>query len=181
MCSSDLKILFVQFRRAGWSPEDDQKQFEWVAKSYAQCGVKFEASPLVVADAPGGKVSIDPNQDEVDDGAIARRIPVSHRPAVILLKRNISFPSGYSYNTVHPPKEQALIGTAFVDSTVLNSIIKLSYYNVIAHELAHILVNAGHNQNDPPDILSAPIPHADTINEEQCQQIQSYPTVKALN
>ena len=171
-----IKILMVMLRNAGWTKSEVQKQFEWSAKTYAQCGMFFDESPLIIADSPTGEVDFSPGKNAKEDG-LGKALPVRYRPVVFFVGKHSGFPSGYSYirSGVAPP-DRRLIDTAYISKMVLNSIIKLPYYNVVAHELAHILVDAGHNQEDPPDILSEPIPHADTITMDQCDIIKQYPT-----
>lgn len=199
-------LTVVMFRGTGWTYPQVEPHFKRINEIYAQCGIRLEEVKVVESDAYRGLLDVrTPWAGE--DLTIAKAVPRGvERPAMFLMRDLPSQMSAYagipSYalQELDPAIHDMIFVSDYVNSPdwpyyqdgdvsgrVYRSKIDPSY-EVFAHEIAHLLANAGHElpgQNgiakDEKNLLMGEKSGvSDRLLPRQCEAFKSNPLLREL-
>jgi hypothetical protein len=191
-----MNISFLLFRKAGWTKEIVVSHLRQIARIYNtdECRILVEKAYIAEINPIPGSLDIDVatvySQTSKISGAdlrLAKKLPPELPRPVIGLLRNtydqtMDAYSGAQY-AVENSFRKPLLNTSWVANFV-NTPTYISHipkgYDVIAHELAHLLGNTGHNLSIKPNILNDDVYYInDKILPEQCEEFVQSPLVRS--
>lgn len=187
-----LNLTVVLLRGSGWTPEQAREHLAKTERIYAACGIRLGRSEVREAD-PEGPVDVDWQSCGTGileqgirgrDLALAEALPPSTpRPVVFLVRSNVhNGSSAYACPRFAVGSRSPLLDTAWITAKVHSR----SYeeivdrvdpdYDPIAHELAHLLGNRGHNSDSEPNLLHDDLDkRTSALLPEQCAAFSRSP------
>lgn len=176
--SLDLRVMV--FKNAGWNDlQIVADHFQRVSEIYSRCKIKLGEVSVVVADA--GTIFV--SEDSSDD--VARRTPAYFEKPIIYFASLVS-PRyhAYAWSGAEACSDSAAkCNTAWISSFVNTQRYKSlrdPKYNVVAHELAHIIGDYDHTQGLQGNILGEYPEGGSKITAEQCRKFKTFPGMTEL-
>lgn len=170
--SLDLRV--VVFKNAGWNDlQIVADHFQRVSEIYSRCNIKLGEISVVVADAGTRNVSEETSAD------FAARTPAYFEKPVIYFASEVSPRyKAYAWSGEEPcTSNPAKCNTAWISSFVNTQRYKSErnpHYNVVAHELAHIIGDYDHTKGLPGNILGEYQEGGAKISAEQCRKFKTF-------
>jgi len=196
-----LDATIVMFRNSGWTRSQIEAHLKRTNEIYAQCGIRLGDIKLVETEAYQGKIDINDRWNyEGDDLKIASATPLENRPVIYLMRRIMQVEGGYT-NFEHfgfserNPKVANTIWLASIintedyyyyhtsDDTGRNYLLRRDpSYNVVAHELAHLLADMGHETTiTEKNLLNGSASEVnDHLLPRQCEKFKANPLMRKL-
>lgn len=179
-----FNLSLVLIRGTNWTTEQVHEHLREVARTYVQpnCQIYLKEVYLVEVDPYKGFLDIDWSSiylapSNARDVQIAKQIPEElPRPVAVFMRSSAQGSSAWA-NPKHRirPEIKPLLNFTFVMSMVNTNSYKAKVpenYNPLAHELAHLFVDVGHNDFAEPNILSDDFAKInDVLLPEQCQRV----------
>jgi hypothetical protein len=172
---SPLELIVV--KGSEWTPELIVSEFRRVEQLYSQCQVSFSPVTLVQA-----KYSL-PNDKQPNDLSVAGdslmfpKDVLKTRPAVLFRRYGISYSIPQARLEFLPTAPPHLVDVAVVSYFSWNYAFEYPPphpgYSVFAHELAHVLLNVGHNQDDGNILCGTEECKGTTFSEAQCKELRA--------
>lgn len=183
--TSRFNLTVVVLRKSGWESEEVLQRLKRVAEIYSQCGVKLGKVTLVEGDSPFGGREVSREWDESSE-MISKALPTSvERPVLFYIGAEEGYLTGFSApkyfvrDFLQDPSDP-LLDTAWVTSATKTMEYKKgrdSAYSTEAHELGHILTDAGHVMGSR-NLMAADKDYVnDKLNPKQCETIHKSPLV----
>lgn len=162
-----LDGIIVLFRNTGWTKEVIEAHLKRTNEIYAQCGIRMGEFQFIESDAFQGKLDIQERWNyDGDDLLISKATPAQKRPVIYLMRDilpgNSGAREGAFTNIVNfwVPLAPIAQNTIWISNIINNesygqyhdmtddgkSVLKTRdpSYNVVAHEIAHLLADMGH-------------------------------------
>ncbi|MFA6093626.1 MAG: hypothetical protein WCU88_10780 [Elusimicrobiota bacterium] len=186
-----LDMDVVLLRKSGWTEEEFLPMLRETAKIYSQCSVRIDRVELALADPPQGRTEWGKYKDE--GGAtvadLRRAVPVQGRLAVFLLgtfsdnTESTGFSSADWRNSkdTRPP----LFNTVFLSTASFIEEYRQERvsnpYNLLAHEMLHVLTRQGSHFNLPElNLLNIWKTRTNMILPQHCAWVQESPLLRKL-
>jgi hypothetical protein len=182
-----FSLTAVIYRDAGWSADEVESHIKRTAHIYAQCGIAISSATLVLADSPNGWIDID-GQTSGPNGnteRMAQMIPGRDRPVAFYVRSCRGGQTAFANPVFYSEKGAPGVNTVWITLDVITpAYLKLRDPSYVpdAHELAHLLTNGGHVDDDSVrNVLSD---YIDLVNDrftpDQCARMKSSPLVSPL-
>lgn len=196
-----LPLNFVLFDKGPWKLNELKSNLEETAKIYAQCGVKLEIDSLQYAEGKGEvyfdlEGYTDPDDIKDPSGALtlAKNYARTQTPTVFLME---SFDPDYASILATAVPEERIQSA---DQRVALNTIWVNYYNetmrttpmseggyppgynVIAHEIGHVVMNTQHIQEHyVRNLMHETFPNLNGhMTKAQCESVKASPLVKVI-
>lgn len=198
-----LDLSIVLFRNSGWTKAVIEAHLKRTNEIYTQCGIRLGEIKYIETDAYRGKLDINERWSALgDDYLISKATPIEERP-IIYLMRSILPKRGTEGAFANIPNfwvelEPVVQNTIWL-SNIINSESYGSYrdmdvdgksylktrdpsYNVVAHEIAHLLGNMGHETEiKEKNLLNG---DSDSLNDQllprQCESFKKSPLLRKI-
>lgn len=168
-----IDLSLVVFERAGWnSLQLVADHLQRVSDIYGQCKIKIDEIKMVFVDA--GTNTLSEDQTEL----YARRVPsYLKRPTLFFATKVSEEHPAYAFSghlgcSTRPTACNTAWISSIVNTTYYKNLRKPTY-NVVAHELAHILGDFDHTQTDG-NILAEYEKSGANITTEQCNKFKTF-------
>ncbi len=180
-------ITNIIFRNSGWTKNDVLRNMKKSAEIFSQCGVLLSGYSIILTDPvyPQESYSIwEKGSDGVThDETILRKLSGDfEKPLIIYVTENTEGLPAYSW-TAEQSKTQQLANTIWVSRQVLDQHkvhqVDGKDHNLIAHELAHILLNE-EDQNFPNLLSGKYLFSNNELTVEQCEELKHSPLVSEI-
>lgn len=174
-----LSMTFVMFRNSGWTKERVNAQLARASQVYKQCGIKLADVKFVIADAPGGIVDV--GYSNGYDERIANLTPATKKPTVYFMRSNPEGQVAYSWDSGVEKPTAARFNTTWMTDDIDKSYRTMHdpTYNVLAHELGHILCGCKHIPGDEKNLMAGRIDLLnDKLKSEQCETFKKSTLLK---
>jgi hypothetical protein len=196
-----LDATIVMFRNTGWTLDQISAHLRRTNEIYAQCGIRLGDVKLVESDAYQGKLDINARWDyEGDDLVIAKATPIEKRPVIYLMRKIMAYEGGYTnFEDFEFSKQNPDVANTIFLANVINTeeyyfyhtadesghefyLRRDSSYNVVAHELAHLLADMGHETTlKEKNLLNGAASEVnDHILPRQCEKFKSNHLIRKL-
>lgn len=186
-----LNLTILLIRETGWTPAQAIAHVKEIARTYnsESCRILLGDVLLVEADPYLGYKDIDwasiyPAPANARDVQIARQVPAEAPRPVIGLMRSSAQGSSAWANPRHriKPEIAPLLNFTWITAKVNSEEYKKRLpagYNPVAHELAHLLGDTGHNDFPEPNILHDDFNKInDRILPSQCETFLRSPLLR---
>ncbi len=196
-----LPLNFVLFEKGPWKLSELKSNLEETARIYAQCGVKIEVDSLQY-DEGKGEVYFDlegyTDPDEIKDPTggltLAKKYAKTQIPTIFLME---SFDPDYASilatavpeERIQSPDQRVALNTIWVNhynetmrTTPMSEGGYPPGYNVIAHEIGHVVMNTQHIQEHyVRNLMHETFPNLNGhLTKAQCHNVKSSPLVKKI-
>jgi hypothetical protein len=186
---AELTVSFVLVRGGGWTRAQAERQFEQLARVFAQCRLRFTDAELHELAPPAGTALLLKRHPGLRGSIeeLARANPSVARPAFYLIEgvadaddagpfSHADFEGGYH-------GEPVLLDSVFmpygVNEAVFEEQRRVSPYGVAAHELWHVLTRVGgHYDESPGHLGNGWLTRSDFITPRDCDRVLASPLVK---
>ena len=196
-----LDATIVMFRNSGWTRNQIETHLKRTNEIYAQCGIRLGDIKFVESDAYQGKIDINERWNyEGDDLKIAAATPVENRPVIYLVRKIMQTEGGYTnFEHFQYSENNPKVANTIWLASIINTEDYYYYetgddsgrnyrlrrdpsYNVVAHELAHLLADMGHETSlTEKNLLNgAPSEVNDHLLPRQCEKFKSNPMMRKL-
>ncbi len=182
-------ISVVVFKNTSWKNLEVIKQVDSAAKVLNQCGLRLNKAHLINVEAPNKTAIIRRHRacfDPEPDGHhhITNTIPYLPGIRIFYIKRFIIGPEAFAaadYTSINTPAEN----TIWLQPRSPDAIPAFDpNYQVLAHEIGHILLNSGHikdkGENIPNLMSGKPSLLNNELTFEQCELLRSHRLVKKI-
>jgi hypothetical protein len=189
---TQVPLTLVVLEKSGWSKDEVLSKLKRTQEVYAQCEVSF--SPILLIESKnvhGSVVDLGSPFNVFANLKVEQEIPFL-KPAVYFLSQEAKhrFGGGYSWRVNSPggrlnaqKRNSAFvyssIGTTESRSTSLSE-TRHGYYEVLAHEIAHLLLDQSHTSTAGHLMAHIPV-RTNTLTKDQCVRIHAnLPAVKQM-
>lgn len=197
-----LPLNFVLFEKGPWKLNELKSNLEETARIYAQCGIRIEVNSLQYDEGKGEvyfdlERYTDPNELKEPTGALtlAKKYSKAHTPTVFLME---SFDPDYasilataiSEERIQSSKQQGALNTIWVNhynetlrTTPMSESGYPPGYNVIAHEIGHVVMNTQHIQEHyVRNLMHETFPNLNGhLTQAQCENVKASPLVREIS
>jgi hypothetical protein len=176
-----LNMTLVLFRNTGWTEDRVKAQVSRASEIYKQCGIELSEVKLVIANAPSGIIDVSYNNR--DDERISRSTPESKKPIVYFVRSNAEGQTAYSWGASVEKPSRARFNTIWMTDDIDKSYKEVHdpSYNVLAHEIGHILCGCSHFPGDEKNLMAGKINLLnDRLNQTQCEVFQKSSLVEKI-
>lgn len=167
-----LNLTLAYFKEGGWTEEAVLAAMRDGAKILAQCGLALAPVELVQIDAPERYRYFEtPNSRE-----LARALPL-RRPAVYFVIDTRQRPAfdAEAIGRGNSRSRPELTDTVWITRGARDPGV------VLAHELAHVLMDSGEHSEEPGNLMREETTPANTLlNQRQCSQLRERGTANRL-
>jgi len=176
--SFDVRVVVL--KDAGWNDlQLVADHFQRVAEIYSRCKIKLGEISVVVADAGTRNIT------EASSADFARRTPIYFETPVVYFASQVSTRyHAYAWSGDEACENNAAkCNTAWISSFVNTQRYKSErdpQYNVVAHELAHIIGDYDHTHGLQGNILGEYQEGGAKITAEQCRKFKTFPGMTEL-
>jgi len=196
-----LDATIVMFRNTGWTREQIEAHLKRTNEIYAQCGIRLGEIKLVESDAYQGMLDINDRWNyEGDDLKIATATPQEIRPVIYLMRKIMQGEGGYTnFEHFQYSQNNPKVANTIWLATLINEEDYYFYhtsddsghesylrrdpsYNVVAHELAHLLADMGHETTlTEKNLLNGAASEVnDHLLPRQCEKFKANPMMHKL-
>ena len=179
----DFQINFplniVILDQSKWTKTEVIERVRRTESIYATCDVSFSPINIAVEHRPDLS-SIDYNKK--DDLNLLLELSLFMRPLIFFMNKNtatFSYPAWAWIDDSNVEDLRKRVGYVFhpwkrVEEIDLALFAGITTYEVLAHELGHILLNHGEHLEEPENIMSKKTaPMGDQLNQEQCETLKA--------
>ncbi len=178
-------ISAVIFKNSGWEIDEIKNRFLIATQILQQCKVHINSVNIIHTEAPNKTGIIRHhrtcyNPEPNGEHFITNQLPYLPGIRAFFINKFIIGPAGTAFN-LKRAANTPIENTIWLAKNHLNNNPAHALYEIVAHELGHILLNEGHTNNDQPNLMSAkPSKLNNELNDLQCNKIRQSPLVYKL-
>lgn len=190
----DLSLVLL--RNSGWTTDIVIKHLVRVEKIYAQCSIGLRNIKIVTTNPPKGILDY-PTIKGNEASSLALKTPIMAKPVLYFVRKIKEQTAAIAGAPFYVGNDSPVVNTAWFSSylnepsySMIRGILEngqtqIFYrdpsYDVVAHELAHILGNLPHFEGNEQNLLSGvALLLNDYLTPEQCLKIKMSPLIKQL-
>lgn len=169
-----VPLTLVILDTASWTRDEVINRVRRTENIYKVCKVQF--SPIILQTVSGERLASF-SYTEQEDVKLLEMLRIPNRPLVFFAKKNTSVFAydafSWNANNSEPPRT----GTAYIFESmkyVEAYYIPAKEYEVLAHELGHILLNEDHNTIPHNLMAKKASPMGDQLTPDQCAKIPRF-------
>lgn len=199
----EFDLNTIVLKDSNWDPEKARKQIDRAARVFEQCGIKINKVKMTFANSPTGDANF-PRSSEggssMEQNALRRRVdqfaaasPIQERPVVVFAENTgnnfgyAQFSSTFANNQrdLNDPRfdssQSPSLNYTFISG---NARMGNNWYSTVAHEVAHLLCQCGHSDNETnllntqARILSG---DRERLSQSQCDVMKRSPMLRRTN
>ena len=176
---TNFPLNIVILDQSKWTKSEVIERVRRTESIYSTCNVSLSPINIAIENRPDLS-SIDYNKK--DDLDLLIELSLFMRPLIFFMNKNTATLSFPAWSWIDDSKVDDLrkrVGYIFhpwkrVEEIDLALFAGITTYEVLAHELGHILLNHGEHLEEPENIMSKKsAPMGDQLNQDQCETLKA--------